>query len=55
MYAMNCECDKVCITKTSQRLRQRMIHHRSDIRVKPEASNLTLHINDIIHKLNFKA
>lgn len=54
VYSISCtQCNKSYVGQTSQRLKNRISQHKSDIRVKPKACALSQHVIDLGHTFDF--
>ncbi|XP_072384601.1 uncharacterized protein [Diabrotica undecimpunctata] len=51
IYGIPCECGKIYIGHTSQRLSKRLALHISDCKPKPLATSLSIHVNENDHRV----
>ncbi|XP_050517473.1 uncharacterized protein LOC126892084 [Diabrotica virgifera virgifera] len=51
VYGLPCECGKIYIGQTSQRLSKRLALHKSDCRHKPQATSLSIHVSENDHRV----
>ncbi|XP_072380887.1 uncharacterized protein [Diabrotica undecimpunctata] len=51
IYGIPCECGKIYIGHTSQRLSKRLALHKSDCKHKPLATSLSIHVNENDHRV----
>jgi len=53
VYSIPCECGKQYIGTTSQKLNNRLTQHKSDNKLKPNATALSIHSNQFLHKFDY--
>jgi len=54
VYGIKCECGKIYIGQTSQKLSKRVTLHKSDCRHKPQITSLSTHVNTNDHIVHYK-
>ncbi|XP_050506720.1 uncharacterized protein LOC126884691 [Diabrotica virgifera virgifera] len=51
VYGIPCECGLVYIGQTGQRLNKRLSLHKSDCKLKPQSTSLSIHVNSKDHRV----